>query len=219
MPGPPPRPAGGATLFRPATPLVIGLLGGIAAGKSTVARLFAERGLQHVDADAHARAVAEEPGIVREIARRWPSVVAAGTAGRQTVDRSALARIVFADPRQKGELEALLHPTIRARLLADVEAARARGTSVLLDVPLLLENGMIDLCDHVVFVHAADAVRARRAAERGWSSDELARREAAQAALADKAARASHRIDNDGDLDETRRQVEALLASLEAKPR
>lgn len=214
MPGSPPRPAASPPPFQPATPVVIGIVGGIAAGKSTVAALFAARGLHHVDADAHARAVAAEPRIVQEIARRWPAAMH-GTS----VDRAALARIVFADPEQKRALEALLHPEIRARLLAEVSASRQAGTSVLLDVPLLFENGLVAVCDHVVFVHADPAVRAERAARRGWPPEELARREAAQLPLAEKAARASHRIDNDGDLAATTRQVDALLATLQSAGR
>jgi len=189
-------------------------VGGIAAGKSTVAALFAARGLHHVDADAHARAVSSDPAVVREIGRRWPAAVRDAA-----IDRAALARIVFADPAEKRQLEALLHPEIRARILAEVAATTRAGTSVLLDVPLLLENGLVELCDHVVFVHADPAVRARRAHDRGWPPDELARREAAQTPIAEKAARAGHRIDNDGDLAATARQVDELLAGLGAGAR
>ncbi len=203
--------------FHPATPVVIGILGGVASGKSTVARLFAAHGLRHLDADAKARVLTEEPTVLADLAARWPQVVARSAAPPR-LDRAALAQVVFSDPCARKELEALLHPRIRSALLAELAAARAAGESVLLDVPLLLENGLIAECDHVVFVHADAASRARRAAERGWGADELARREAAQAPLAEKATHAGHRIDNSGDLDATRAQVAALLDALAGSP-
>ncbi len=217
MPAEPVRQPSPLRPFHPATPVVIGILGGVASGKSTVARLFAAHGLRHLDADAKARALTEEPAVLADLAARWPRVVTGGTEAPR-LDRAALAQVVFSDPRARKELEALLHPRIRAALLADLATARAAGESVLLDVPLLLENGLIAECDHVVFVDADAASRARRAAERGWAADELARREAAQAPLAEKAARAGHRIDNSGDLDATRTHIAALLDALAGSP-
>ncbi|MBX3463897.1 MAG: dephospho-CoA kinase [Planctomycetes bacterium] len=198
--------------FRPPTPVVIGILGGIAAGKSTVAGLFAARGLRHVDADAEARRVAADPQVRASVAAAFgPAAVTA-----DGLDRGALAARVFQDPLARQRLEAILHPPIRARILAQLEAARRAGESVLLDAPLLLETGLVDLCDEVVFVDAAAAIRQQRAAARGWSADELARREAAQCDLERKRARATRRIDNGGELAATGRQVDDLLAALEA---
>lgn len=213
MPADPERPTTAPRPFRPARPVVIGILGGVAAGKSTVARLFAAHGLRHLDADAVAREVGAEPAVLDLVAARFPGAVVT-EHGRRRLDRNHLAEVVFADPAARRDLEAVLHPRVRARLLADLAAARAAGDSVLLDVPLLLENGLIDQCDHVVFVQASPATRARRAAERGWSAGELARREAAQASLEAKVARARHHVDNDGDLAATSAQVVALLDRL-----
>ena len=209
MPVEPQQPDSHARRFRPAKPVVIGILGGVAAGKSTVAGMFAAHGLCHVDADAHSRRATEEPAVLAQLAGLWPQVVADGK-----LDRAALARIVFADTVARKELEVLLHPVIRRNLLAEIAAAKAQGASVLLDAPLLLEGGLIDVCDHVVFVEADAATRARRAAARGWAADELARREAAQASLQEKLRRAHHRIDNGGDQEATRAQVAALLQRL-----
>ncbi|MEQ1632365.1 MAG: dephospho-CoA kinase, partial [Planctomycetota bacterium] len=103
--------------------------------------------------------------------------------------------------------------------LSELARARADGVSVLLDAPLLLERGLIAECDHVVFVATSDAVRAARAAQRGWEPSELARREAAQAPLAEKRARAGFAIDNDGSLDAMRQQVQDLLARFLAPSR
>lgn len=215
MPAEPHPAAACARPFRPRTPVVIGLLGGVAAGKSTVAGLFAAHGLHHVAADAIAHAVTAEPGVVAELAAAFgPGVVPDGH-----LDRAALAAVVFRDPPARARLEAILHPRIRARILTELEAARAAGTSVLLDAPLLLETGLIVFCDEVVFVAVSVDERRRRAAQRGWPAGELERREAAQRPLADKEARAGHHIDNGGDLGATARQVAAVLVTLEAARR
>jgi dephospho-CoA kinase len=204
-----PGPAAAAP-FRPRTPRVIGLLGGVASGKSTVAGLFAAHGLRHIDADAHARALSNEPDVLAELAREFGPAIAGG--GR--LDRAALARIVFADPAARARLEAILLPRVRARVLAEVDAAVAAGDSVLLDAPLLLEHGLIDRCSAVAFVEADETLRRRRAAARGWDAGDLQRREAAQAPLAVKKARATHTIRNEGSLDATAAQVAAMLREL-----
>ncbi len=210
MPGAPHEVTGPAEPFRPANPVVIGILGGIAAGKSAVADAFASHGLVRIDADQEARAVTQDPVVLAEVAQALgPSAVQAGQ-----LDRKAVAAIVFADPAARARLEAITHPRIRARILAAMALARQDGASVLLDAPLLLEGGLIAFCDHVVFVHASDGVRTARARRRGWDDAELARREAAQAPLAQKRARAGFVIDNDGDLATMRRAVATMLSTL-----
>lgn len=201
--------------FRRQPPLVIGLMGGIAAGKSAVAGMFAAHGLRHVDADQIAREVTRRPDVLAAIARRFGDAVVLPDG---TLDRAALAARVFADPVARQDLEALTHPPIRAAILATLAAARLAGASVLLDVPLLLEGGLIEHCDEVVFVDAAEPVRRARARARGWTEDELPRREAAQAPLAMKKARATTTIHNDGDLADTARQVAAALARWSTTP-
>lgn len=196
--------------FRPTPPVVVGLLGGIAAGKSAVAACFATHGLVAIEADAIARQVSAEPAVLAELRREFGAEIVRDGA----LDRARLAQRVFAEPAARGRLEAILHPRIRARILAELAAARAAGQSVLLDAPLLLEGGLIDFCDVVVFVAAATAVRQARAAARGWAAGELERREAAQAPLAEKQRRAAHTIDNDGSLADTARQVAEFLTSL-----
>jgi len=192
--------------------VVVGLLGGIASGKSTVAGMFAEHGFAILDADREARAVTEEPEIVRAIAARFgPGVVRDGQ-----VDRKALADAVFADPAARAALEAIVHPAVRARLTTRLDALLAQGRPVVLDVPLLLEGGLIDRCTTCVFVDADPETRRRRAAGRGWDPAELARREAAQADLAVKRARCGHTIRTDGSLDDVRRQVDEVVRRLAA---
>lgn len=209
------NPAGpGATdrPFRPRSPLVIGITGGVAAGKSTVAGLFCDHGLVHVDADSHARAVVADPAVRTAIAAAFgPDVLTA-----DGLDRPAVARLVFGDDRRRAELEAILHPPVRARILAQLDACKSRGESVLLDAPLMHETGLVDLCDLTVYVEANDATRRARAAARGWPPGELERREAAQTALAVKKRQASHTISNDGDLETTARQVQGVIERLAA---
>lgn len=195
-------------------PIVIGLVGGIASGKSTVAGMFGARGFTVLDADAEARRVTDDPAVARAIAERLGPAAAPG--GR--VDRAALARIVFGDPAARAALEAIVHPRVRARLLQRLDEARASGSPVVLDVPLLLEGGLIERCDTCVFVDAAPEVRQARARGRGWDVGELARRERAQADLAVKQARCPHRIRTDGPLEDVHRQVEELLGRLGLSP-
>ncbi|MEZ5964960.1 MAG: dephospho-CoA kinase [Planctomycetota bacterium] len=202
-PSPSPRPAATGNI-------VIGLLGGVASGKSTVARMFAERGFVVLDADQEARQVTAEPGVVAAIVARFGAAVA--PAG--LLDRAALAKIVFADATARADLEAIVHPAVRARLTERLDSALADGHSVLLDVPLLLEGGLIARCDTCVFVDASEPVRRARARARGWDDAELARREAAQTDLSVKRARCPHRISTHGNFEDVRRQVDAVLERL-----
>jgi dephospho-CoA kinase len=201
--------------FDPPHPVVIGLLGGVAAGKSTVAQMMAETGLALLDADAVAREVAARPEVREAIRRRFGPTVF-GTDG--ALDRARLARVVFADDAARRDLEAITHPPIRRALEAALDRALAAGRSVVLDVPLLLEGGLIERCDHVVFLDVDPAVRRARAAARGWDDAEVARREAAQAPLEEKRERSDHVLDAGAPLDGVRRQVEAYLVGLSRPP-
>jgi dephospho-CoA kinase len=185
-------------------------VGGVAAGKSTVAKIFAAHGLAVVDADAAARAATADPGLVaRLVAQFGPGIAKDGR-----LDRAALAQVVFRDPAARQQLEAILHPPTLAALDAALATALASGTSVLLDAPLLFETGLDRRCTAVVFVAAPAAVRQARATARGWPADELERREAAQWPLADKLARCRFTVDNGGELDATARDVAGVLAAL-----
>jgi len=166
--------------------IIIGLVGRIGAGKSTVARRFAEHGATVVDADRHAHEVLADPEVTAAIAARFGSGVI-DAQGR--VDRAALAARVFggtpAHDADRAALEALVHPRVRQRLqgvLAD-EAARnlsgGRRPSVVLDVPLLVQAGWSDLCTHLVVVDCEESVRRLRLAARGWSAEQIAARDRA----------------------------------------
>jgi len=195
---------------------VIGIVGGVASGKSLVARELARLGAGLLDADRAAHEVLRMPKIEAAARQRWGGDIFA-PQGR--IDRTRLARIVFADPptgpRERKYLEQLTHPEI-GRLLAR-EARRleaAGGELAVLDAALLLESGWDKLCDMLVFVEAPRGLRLARALERGWSEADFAAREDAQESLDAKRESADVELDNSGSTEQTRVQVERFWHSL-----
>ncbi len=212
-----PHPAPGAPGLR-----VVGVLGGVGSGKSTAARALAEAwgpGARVLDADAAVAELLADPEVLDRLeeAAGRPVRTPAGE-----VDRPALARVLFADPEVRRRVEAVLHPRVRERLRAGLEALEASDVPserrlAVLDVPLLLEGGLHRLCDFLVFVDAPEAQRAARAGARhGWSEAEWRAREAAQAPLAEKRAAADAILHNEGAPEDLRREVEDLLPRIRA---
>jgi dephospho-CoA kinase len=193
--------------------MIVGVLGGIGAGKSTVSRMLADLGAEAVDADALAREVLDLP----ETRGRLEALFGREAVGRgEKVDRKALSRRVFTNPQDLKKLEGLLHPEVLRRIemkVAEHKKRKKKGEILVLDVPLLLESSLAGRCDALVFVEASAASRSRRVRERGWDSRERRRRESAQRSLAEKRRVADHVIDNSGSIARTRRQVEALHAA------
>lgn len=179
----------------PRLPLVVGLAGGIGAGKSSVAAAFREIGCVVSDSDAENREVLTRPEVRRELVRWWGEGV---LDERGEIDRRKVAERIFADPAERKRLEGLTHPLIKARRAERLaEAARAGAPAMIIDAPLLFEAGVDRECDAVVFVDAPADVRAARVrASRGWDEAELARREAAQMSLEEKRRRCHYTIDN-----------------------
>lgn len=189
--------------------VVLGLAGGIGAGKSEVARQLAALGCVVVDSDVEARAALDRPDVRETLVRWWgPDVV--GEDGR--VDRGRVAEIVFRAPAERERLEGLIHPLVRSRR-ADL-ITRARGASAraaVIDAPLLFEAGVDAECDAVIWVEASRATRVGRVVRtRGWTEAELDRREKAQWPIERKRGKCRYEISNDdeGDL---RSRVEAVL--------
>jgi dephospho-CoA kinase len=196
--------------------VIAGVLGGIASGKSTVARLLAGDGGLVLDADAIAHEALADPALA---ARLGAEVGRGALDGEGRVDRAALGRMAFSDPEVRSKLEGWIHPLVRERILAGLTEARDSGRGLaVLDVPLLLENesehGLTGLCDFLVFVAADAAQRDRRAVQRrAWEPGEVALRENTQMPLKEKRARARHVITNDRGFDELERAVGEVLAA------
>jgi dephospho-CoA kinase len=189
---------------------VLGLTGGIGAGKSTVAGLFAVRGVPVVDADALAREVVA-PGqpALADIAAAWPEVIARDGA----LDRKRLGAIVFADPAARSRLEAITHPRIQALGAERLAALAAAGHRLALyEAPLLVESGRAGDFDGLIVITASEATQiARVRARDGLTEAEAEARIRAQLPTAEKVRLATHVIDNDGDLAATEAAVDELL--------
>lgn len=194
---------------------VVGLTGGIASGKSAVADLLRERGAVIVDADVLARQVVEPgtPGLGAVVRRFGQGVLRADG----TLDRAALGSLIFSDAAARADLNAIVHPRVRARA-ADL-TAEASGDSVVVQViPLLVETGQAASFDLVVVVDADPSVQLERLVARsGLSREEAQARIAAQASRGDRLAVADVVIDNSGSPDALRPQIDALWRQLTAR--
>jgi dephospho-CoA kinase len=193
---------------------IIGLVGGIGAGKSFVARLMTEMGCAVIDSDALVHEIYRDPEVKAEL-RKWWGESVFDMAGE--VARSAVGRRVFADASERERLERLIHPRVHA--LRDQLMQQAAKTADVLafvwDAPLLLETGLGRECDATVFVDAPLSVRqARVAATRGWDAAELARREFSQMPLDKKREMSDYLVVNATDADSTRVQVRNLLSRI-----
>lgn len=193
--------------------LLVGLTGGLGAGKSTAAAMLAERGAIVIDADELARR-AVEPGSVglgRVVEAFGPDVLAPDGS----LDRAALARLVFPDEERRRALESIVHPEVFRLFSEEVERRRDSDDVVVFDVPLLMETGLDEGCDLVVVVHASPDRQMDRAGHRGLDEEEARARIAAQLDPEERRARADVVLDNDGDLRELQQQVDELWERLE----
>lgn len=163
---------------------VIGIVGRIGAGKSTVARALAAHGAEVIDADAMAHAVLDEPATRAAVVDRFGTGVARADG---SVDRRALAAVVFGPGASSAAaleaLESLVHPRVRVRIEAALagppDTAAGDRRVVVLDVPLLMQARWDDLCDRLILVDCDESVRRSRLEGRGWSDVHRARRDAA----------------------------------------
>lgn len=188
----------------------VGLTGGIGAGKSAVAAIFARLGAFLIDTDALAREVVAPGGAaLSEIAVLWPSTVKDGV-----LDRAALAQIVFRQPAELERLNGLLHPRIR-KLAAERESGARPGQPIVHVVPLLFETGYDTLVDKSVLVAAPLERRVARIVGRDHMSEDEARaRVAAQIAPEAARTRADYVIENDGTLEQLEARSRAVYEAL-----
>ena len=176
--------------------MIIGVTGGIASGKSTVALAFAALGIPWVDADDVAREVVEpgEPALAEIVARFGEQVL--HSDGR--LNRRALREIVFAEPAERRWLEGVTHPRIRQRLIAHLERMQTEGAPyVLLVSPLLFESGQSQLVDRCLVIDVPESLQIARTAARDEVGEAQARAIiAAQMSRSERLARADDIIDN-----------------------
>jgi dephospho-CoA kinase len=195
---------------------IIGILGGVASGKSMVAEQFGRLGAGVLDADRTGHEVLRLPHVEAAVRRRWGEAVF-GPDGR--IDRPRLAEVVFTPgPRSQTErryLEQLTHPEIARLIWRQAGTLVAAGAEVVvLDAALLIETGWDQWCEKVVFVDTPLEMRRERAKARGWDEEDFAAREGVQESLDRKRARADVIIDNSGSPERTQAQVEQFWASL-----
>lgn len=198
--------------------LVIGLTGGIGSGKSTVCALLAERGAVVIDTDLIAREVVEpgQPAHGAVLERFGPGVVDA--TGR--IDRPALAEMVFADPSALADLNAIVHPAVRAAVGTRLEEEAATDHVVVVDVPLLVESASPYPLDAVLVVDCPEELAvARLVARRGMEEADARRRVAAQASRSERVARADFVILNDGSLTDLESKVAQAWSWIRSLPR
>ncbi|MBU4533987.1 MAG: dephospho-CoA kinase [Firmicutes bacterium] len=193
--------------------VVIGLTGDAGSGKSTVAAILEELGARVISADAVAK-MQTEPGspIFDEIIRTFGSAYL--TAAGQ-LDRRRLGELVFGDPQARERLNAITHPPVFDAIAEEIEKACRDGEKVVVvEVPLLFETGSGAMFDEVWVVTAGQATKMRRLMERGLTEETAGGVLASQLPQAEKVGRANRVLDNEGSLDDTRRQVEQFWSML-----
>lgn len=180
----------------------MGLVGGLGAGKSTIAAELARRGAFVLDADAIGHALLRQRPARDEVLRRFgPKILDPTDPSGQTIDRAALGAIVFRDVKARRDLEKILHPRMRETLeKAIARVVRKRQARlIVLDAAILFEAGWNRLCDLVAFVSAPEPVRlARLSAQRGWTKETLRARQSAQWPLDQKRELADFTLENSG---------------------
>jgi len=193
--------------------LLVGLTGGIATGKSTVSEILARLGAVLVDADQLAREVVApgEPALA-EVVREFGDVLRPDG----TLDRKKLAAIVFAEPSRRKRLEAILHPAIRERFDARLDALTREGFEgiVVFDAPVMIESGGYKNMDRLIVVVTDEATQRARLVARDADAADGERRIASQMPLAEKAKLADYVIDNTGDRAATEARTREVHAAL-----
>jgi dephospho-CoA kinase len=175
--------------------LIVGLTGGIGAGKSTVANMFAQLGALTIDADQLARQAIEpgSSGFDEVVAEFSSKVLKDGD-----IDRQMLGKIVFKDEQKRKKLESIVHPRVQEALAAKIKTL-SPGDILIYEIPLLVETGAADKFDYIITVESDIENRLDRLFERGLDEAEAERRIAAQASQAQREAVADRVIINDGD--------------------
>jgi len=193
---------------------VIGLIGSIGAGKSTVANALVTHGGRVVAGDPLGHEALAQPDIRARVLEVWGERDIQLPSG--AIDRKKLGRIVFPSPVERSRLEHIVHPYIERRIREEIANAQADPAVkyVVLDAAIMLEAGWNGICDKLIFVDAPRSVRLERIQRsRGWTEQDLANREMVQMPVEMKKKKADAVVDNGGTAEATLAQVEALLQS------
>lgn len=190
--------------------MLIGLTGGIGSGKSTVADIFNKYGFPIIDSDKIAR------DVVEPNEEAWKKIVQYFGKGilnsDKTLDRKKLGEIIFQDPEKREELNQITHPIIISRILAEAEALQKKYEHIIVDVPLLYESNSENLFDLIIVVYVDKSTQLQRVIERDKIGQALALAKIdAQLSLEIKKDKADFVLYNDGDLEKTKQQVEAII--------
>lgn len=195
--------------------LVVGLTGGYASGKSTVARMFEELGAVLIDADLLARKVVApgRPAWYQIVEHFGKGIL----LGNSEINRKALADIIFKDEKEREKLNSIVHSRVLEEELAAIDEIREKKPDavVILSVPLLIESGHFNYCDRIVVVTVDEETHIMRLIERdGFSRDEAIRRISAQMPLSEKVKYADFVVNNSGSIEETERQAKVVFGRL-----
>lgn len=194
----------------------VGLTGGVASGKSTVAAMLAELGAVVIDADAIAREVVAKgtPGLEAVVAAFGPELLTSDGE----LDRPAMGRLVFGDEEARRRLEGIVHPLVFERY-AELEASAPADALVVHDIPLLAESGRGEDFEAVVVVDVPRELQVERMLrDRGWTLEDAESRIAAQATREQRLAIATHVVENTGTLEDLRARVAEVHAELTGPP-
>lgn len=194
----------------------IGILGGIGSGKSSVVRHVTGFELQIIDADKIGHDLLTDPDVLQQLSRSFPSSVF--DSGGHVI-RSALAQLVFGETAAHQaaleQLEQIVHPAIRREITTQIRAVRPGVDAVILDAAVLLESGWVDVCDYLIYIDTPQEQRIERVrTNRGWSAEELERRESSQLPLTTKRQRADFVVDNSRTIEDAATQMTQVLQDL-----
>lgn len=201
------------TLPTPHPKPIIGIVGGIGSGKSYVAGVFGALGCGVIDSDLQTRQALETAEVKEAIRKNFGAQVFHADG---SVNRKALAQQVFTDTQKRKTLEGVVHPVITLRRLAETSRMMSDPSirAVIWDAPLLFEVGLDQQCDAVVFVDAPFETRLMRVQKRGWSAEELQKREKSQIPLDKKRELADYIVNNGDDSETSRRHIQQVFSQI-----
>ena len=189
---------------------IIGITGGIGSGKSLVANFLQDKGCIVADADANTKIVLAR-GEVQQLLIDWWGDKVIDSSG--DINRSFVASIVFSDAKARERLESLIHPLVQELQEKAFNSAPNNAIALVIDAPLLMESGLDQQCDVIIFVACPFETRLKRVIDsRGWNEEQLRNREVVQIGLDTKRSSADHIIINDGDIAYLEQQMKLVLA-------